>query len=169
MNNFFNKFKNYGLLELLVFSSAVYVVGMLLWTASTRSAVEEKANTVKSNHKQIVDFINSEINNCGQGDENSKTAWGIHVKVNGYLKVIEYINSNMKMVNPYSSNSEILKQAQDPRLQAEGKAGQSTEMGVIFLSSQNISSEAGSEWVIGTCVKSPCVAAGNNELTSVYR
>ena len=42
-------------------------------------------------------------------------------------------------------------------------------MGVIFLSSQNISSEPGSEWVIGTCVKSPCVAAGNNELTSVYR
>ena len=38
-----------------------------------------------------------------------------------------------------------------------------------FLSSQNISSEAGSEWVIGTCVKSPCVEAGNNELTSVYR
>ena len=75
----------------------------------------------------------------------------------------------MKMVNPYSSSKEILKQAQDPRLQAEGKAGQSTEMGVIFLSSQNISSEAGSEWVIGTCVKSPCVAAGNNELTSVYR
>ena len=170
MNNFFNKFKNYGLLELLVFSSAVYVVSMLLWTASTRSAVEEKANTVKSNHKQIVDFINSEINNCGQGGENSKTAWGD--PCNGEwlsVKVIEYINSNMKMVNPYSSNSEILKQAQDPRLQAEGKAGQSTEMGVIFLSSQNISSEAGSEWVIGTCVKSPCVAAGNNELTSVYR
>ena len=48
-----------------------------------RSAVEEKANTVKSNHKQIVDFINSEINNCGQGDENLKTAWGIHVMVSG--------------------------------------------------------------------------------------
>ena len=119
---------------------------------------------------KIVDFINSEINNCGQGDENSKTAWGD--PCNGEwlsVKVIEYINGNMKMVNPYSSNKEILKQAQDPRLQAEGKAGQSTEMGVIFLSSQNISSEAGSEWVIGTCVKSPCVAAGNNELTSVYR
>ena len=42
-------------------------------------------------------------------------------------------------------------------------------MGVIFLSSKNFSAEPGSEWVIGTCVKSPCVAAGNNELTSVYR
>ena len=97
MNNFFNKFKNYGLLELLVFSSAVYVVGMLLWTASTRSAVEEKANTVKSNHKQIVDFINSEINNCGQGDENSNTAWGD--PCNGEwlsVKVIEYINRKTK-------------------------------------------------------------------------
>ncbi len=59
--------------------------------------------------------------------------------------------------------------AQDPRLQAEGKAGQSTEMGMIFLSSKDFESEPGSEWVIGTCVKSPCVAAGNNELTSIYR
>ena len=32
MNIFFNKFKNYGLLEFLVFSSAVYVVGMLWGT-----------------------------------------------------------------------------------------------------------------------------------------
>jgi hypothetical protein len=170
MNIFFNKFKNYGLLEFLVFSSAVYVVGMLLWTASTRSAVEEKANTVKLNHKQIVDFINTEINNCDQGDINSKTAWGDLCKDEWLsAKFVEYINNNMKMVNPYSSNKEILKRAQDPRLQAEGKAGQSTEMGVIFLSSQNFSSEPGSEWVIGTCIKSPCVAAGNNELTSVYR
>ena len=77
--------------------------------------------------------------------------------------------SNMKLKNPYSSNKNIILLAQDPRLQAEGKAGQSTEIGVIFLSSKNISSEPGSEWVLGTCVKSPCVAAGNNELTSIYR
>ena len=50
MNNFLFKFKNFGLLEFLVVFSAVYVFTMLLWTASTRSAVEEKANTVKSNH-----------------------------------------------------------------------------------------------------------------------
>ena len=84
-------------------------------------------------------------------------------------KIIQYINNNMRITNPYSSSKEIIKQAQDPRLQAEGKAGQSTEMGVIFLSSKNFSSEPGSEWVIGTCIKSPCVAAGNNELVSIYR
>tara|TARA_B100000686_G_scaffold324921_1_gene381080 strand:- start:245 stop:757 length:513 start_codon:yes stop_codon:yes gene_type:complete len=170
MKDFLNRFKNFGLLELLVIFSAVYVVTMLLWTASTRSAVEEKANTVKSNHKQIVDFINTEINKCDQGDENSKTKWGDLCKEEWLSeKVIQYINNNMKISNPYSSSKEIIKQAQDPRLQAEGKAGQSTEMGVIFLSSKNFSSEPGSEWIIGTCVKSPCVAAGNNELTSVYR
>ena len=170
MKIFLNRFKNFGLLELLVIFSAVYVVLMLLWTASTRSAVEEKANTVKSNHKQIVDFINTEINECDQGDENSKTKWGDSCKGEWVSeKIIQYINNNMRITNPYSSNKEIVKQAQDPRLQAEGKAGQSTEMGVIFLSSKNFSSEPGSEWVIGTCVKSPCVAAGNNELTSVYR
>ena len=170
MKDFLNKFKNFGLLESLVIFSAVYVVSMLIWTASTRSAVEEKANTVKSNHKQIVDFINSEINQCDQAGENSKTKWGDPCKGEWLSeKIIQYINKNMKIINPYSSNKEIVKQAQDPRLQAEGKAGQSTEMGVIFLSSKNFSSEPGSEWVIGTCVKSPCVAAGNNELTSVYR
>ena len=170
MISFLKKFKNFGLLELLVTFSAVYVVSMLIWTASTRSAVEEKANNVKSNHKQIVDLINSEINNCDQADKNLKTIWGD--ECNGVWsseKFIKYVNNNLQINNPYSNNKEIIKQAQDPRLQAEGKAGQSTEMGVIFLSSQNFNSEPGSEWVIGTCVKSPCVAAGNNELTSVYR
>ena len=47
--------------------------------------------------------------------------------------------------------------------------GQSTDKGIIFVSESNFESEAGSEWVIGTCVKSPCVAAGNNELVSAYR
>ena len=57
----------------------------------------------------------------------------------------------------------------DPRIQAEGKAGQSTDKGIIFVSENNFESEADSEWIIGTCIKSPCVAAGNNELVSVYR
>ncbi len=170
MREFFIRFKNFGLLETLVTFSLVYVVSMLVWTASTRSAVEEKANTIKSNHKQIVDLINLEINKCDQGDENLKTIWGDPCKGEWISeKVIQYINKNLKMKNPYSPNKVIIKKAQDPRLQAEGKAGQSTEMGIIFISSKNFSSEPGAEWVVGTCVKSPCVAAGNNELTSVYR
>ena len=62
MKLLFNRFKNFGLLEALVIFSAVYVISMLLWTATTRSAVQEKAETVKSNHNKVVDFINSEIN-----------------------------------------------------------------------------------------------------------
>ncbi len=170
MINIIRRFKNFGLLEALVIFSATYVISMLLWTASTRSAVQEKANTVKSNHKIIVDFINTEINKCDKGEDNSKTKWGDPCKGEWLSeKVIIYINKNMKISNPYSLQKEIIKSAQDPRLQAEGKAGQSTEMGIIFLSSKNFSSEPGSEWIIGTCIKSPCVAAGNNELTSVYR
>ena len=42
-------------------------------------------------------------------------------------------------------------------------------MGVIFLMSKDFDPEPGSEWLVGTCFKSPCVAAGNNELTSLYR
>ena len=162
--------KKFGLLETLVIVSTIYVVGMLLWTVSTRPAVEAKANLVKENHKKVVDFINSEINRCDQGDENLKTKWGDPCKGEWFSeRVINYINQNIKIINPYSLKKEIIKQAQDPRIQAEGKAGQSTEIGIIFLSSKNFSSEAGSEWGIGTCVKAPCVAAGNNELTSVYR
>ena len=36
------KFKNFGLLELIVTLSGVYVISMLIWTASTRLAVETK-------------------------------------------------------------------------------------------------------------------------------
>ena len=159
-----------GLLEVLVFFSALYVVSTLVWTASTRSAVEEKANLIKSNHKTIVNFINNQINKCDNGNEQSKTVWGdLCNDTWSSQKIIKYININLKLKNPYSKSSSTVMSAQDPRLQAEGKAGQSTEMGMIFLSSKDFESDPGSEWVIGTCVKSPCVAAGNNELTSIYR
>ena len=159
-----------GLLEVLVFFSALYVVSTLVWTASTRSAVEEKANLIKSNHKTIVNFLNNQINKCDNGNEQSKTAWGdLCNDTWSSQKIIKYININLNLKNPYSKSSSIAMSAQDPRLQAEGKAGQSTEMGMIFLSSKDFESDPGSEWVIGTCVKSPCVAAGNNELTSIYR
>ena len=163
-------FRKLGLLEVLVFFSALYVVSTLLWTASTRSAVEEKANLIKSNHKTIVNFINNQINKCDNGNEQTKTVWGdLCNDTWSSRKIIKYININLKLKNPYSKSSNTVMSAQDPRLQAEGKAGQSTEMGMIFLSSKDFESDPGSEWVIGTCVKSPCVAAGNNELTSIYR
>ena len=64
---------------------------------------------------------------------------------------------------------DLIQTSSDPRIQAEGKAGQSTEKGIIFVSSNDFFTEAGSEWIVGTCIKSPCVAAGNNELISIYR
>ena len=59
------KLKNFGPLEFLVFSSLAYVVVMLIWTASTRSSVLQKANDIKFNHKTIVEFINNEVNIYG--------------------------------------------------------------------------------------------------------
>ena len=162
--------KKIGLLEILVFFSAIYVVSTLIWTASTRSSVEEKANIIKLNHKMVVEFINNEINKCDKGDDQLKTTWGDKcIEAWSSEKIIRYINKNIKLKNLNSISSDLVKSAQDPRLQAEGKAGQSTEIGVIFITSNDFDSEPGSEWIIGTCVKSPCVAAGNNELTSVYR
>ena len=57
------KLRNFGPLEALVISSIIYVIVMLLWTASTRSEVLQKANDIKSNHKSVVDFMNDEVNN----------------------------------------------------------------------------------------------------------
>ena len=163
------KLKNFGPLEFLVLSSITYVVVMLLWTASTRSEVLQKANDIKSNHKSVVDFINNQINICSS-NEKALTPWG--EKCNSVWKsdkIVSFVLSNINLKNPYSIEKPLIQTSQDPRIQAEGKAGQSTDKGIIFVSSNDFESEAGSEWIVGTCVKSPCVAAGNNELVSVYR
>ena len=60
MIDFSRKLKNFGPLEFLVTSSLAYVVIMLIWTGSTRSAVVQKANDIKFNHKTVVDFINKD-------------------------------------------------------------------------------------------------------------
>ena len=163
------KLKNFGPLELLVISSLAYVIIMLIWTASTRSAVVQKANDIKFNHKTVVEFINNEVNECSS-NENRKTAWGENCNSAWTSSnIVKYILDNFKLNNPYKIEKPLIQTTQDPRIQAEGKAGQSTDKGIIFVSDSNFDSEAGSEWVIGTCVKSPCVAAGNNELVSAYR
>ena len=121
-------------------------------------------------HIQIVELINSEINKCDRADENSNTAWSDPCKSEWIAdNIIKYVLENLKLKNPYSANSLAIKSTVDPRLQAEGQAGQSTEMGVIFVTSANFMSEPGFAWMVGICFKSPCVAAGNNELTSIYR
>ena len=163
------KLKNFGPLEFLVLSSLFYVVIMLIWTASTRSSVLQKANDIKSNHKTIVEFINNEVNACS-ADENGLTSWGENCNSSWNSSVIvKYILDNFKLNNPYNIDKPLIQTSQDPRIQAEGKAGQSSDKGIIFVSENNFEFEAGSEWIIGTCIKSPCVAAGNNELVSAYR
>ena len=163
------KLKNFGPLEFLVLSSLFYVVTMLIWTASTRASVLQKANDIKSNHKMIVEFVNDEINKCSS-EEDQITVWGENCNSSwNSSKIVKYILNNFKLNNPYQIEKPLIQTSQDPRIQAEGKAGQSTDKGIIFVSENNFESDAGSEWIIGTCIKSPCVAAGNNELVSAYR
>jgi len=163
------KLKNFGPLEFLVITSLAYVIIMLIWTASTRAAVAQKANDIKFNHKTVVEFINNEVNECSS-NEDGKTAWGENCNSTWTSsKIVKYILGNFELNNPYNIEKPLIQTSQDPRIQAEGKAGQSTDKGIIFVSENNFESEAGSEWIIGTCVKSPCVAAGNNELVSAYR
>ena len=90
--------KKFGFLEIIVFFSALYVLSTLLWTASTRSAVEEKANIIKDNHKIIVDFVNNQINTCDGRDDNTKTSWGESCNDSWTsTKIINYINSNLNL------------------------------------------------------------------------
>ena len=169
MINFKRKLKNFGPLEFLVLSSLLYITAMLIWTGTTRSEVLQKANDIKSNHKMVVEMINNEVDECSSNIEN-KTSWGDNCNSSwDSSKIVKYILDNFKLNNPYNTKKPLIQTSQDPRIQAEGKAGQSTDKGIIFVSSNNFEAEAGSEWIIGTCVKSPCVAAGNNELVSVYR
>ena len=163
------KLKNFGPLEFLVISSLFYVATMLIWTASTRASVLQKANDIKSNHKMIVEFVNDEINKCSS-EEKGITSWGENCNSSwSSSKIVNYILDNFTLSNPYQIQKPLIQTSQDPRIQAEGKAGQSTDKGIIFVSESNFESDAGSEWIIGTCIKSPCVAAGNNELISAYR
>jgi len=163
------KIKKFGPLEFLVISSFLYIAVMLIWTASTRSEVIQKASDIKYNHKMVVEFVNNEIIKCSS-NKDEKTSWG--EKCNAVwtsTKIVDHILYNFKLKNPYGSKKQLIQTSQDPRIQAEGKAGQSTDKGIIFVSLKNFEYEPGSEWIIGTCVKSPCVAAGNNELVSAYR
>ena len=163
------KFKNFGLLEILVFLSVLYVVVMLIWTALTREGVLEKVNNIKLNHMNVVELLNNEINECSQSPKN-KTSWGENCdSAWSSSLIVEHVLKNIELKNPYLIKKPLIQTSADPRIQAEGKAGQSTDKGIIFVSSADFAPEAGSEWIIGTCVKSPCVAAGNNELVSIYR
>jgi len=135
------KLKNFGPLEFLVLSSLFYVVIMLIWTASTRSSVLQKANDIKSNHKTIVEFINNEVNACS-ADENGLTSWGENCNSSWNSSVIvKYILDNFKLSNPYNINKPLIQTSQDPRIQAEGKAGQSTDKGIIFVQKVILSSK----------------------------
>jgi hypothetical protein len=163
------KLKNFGPLEILVFVSILYVITMLIWTAVTRDSVLEKVNSVKLNHKNVVELLDNEINNCSQNNQ-KKTSWGEDCDtVWSSSLIVKYVLQNIELKNPYALRIPLIQTSADPRIQAEGKAGQSADKGVIFVSLNDFTPEAGSEWIIGTCVKSPCVAAGNNELVSVYR
>ena len=169
MINLRKKFKNFGPLEALVFASVFYVVAMLIWTAATRDKVLEKANNIKHNHKNVVELLNNEINKCSQ-DFQKQTSWGEDCNSTWTSSIIvNHILKNVELKNPYSISKPLIQSSADPRIDAEGKAGQSTNKGIIFVSINDFNAEAGSEWIVGTCVKSPCVAAGNNELVSIYR
>ena len=96
MIEFRKKLKNFGPLEALVLSSLAYVVIMLIWTASTRSAVVQKANDIKANHKVVVEFINNQVNKCSLNEKDT-TSWGDDCNSAWVSsKIVEHILNNIK-------------------------------------------------------------------------
>ena len=115
------KLKNFGPLEFLVLSSLVYVIIMLIWTASTRSAVVQKTNDIKFNHKTVVEFINNEVNECSS-NENGITAWG--EKCNSAWtssNIVKYILDNFKLNNPYKIEKPLIQTSQDQEFRQKVK------------------------------------------------
>ena len=108
------KLKNFGPLEFLVISSLAYVIIMLIWTASTRSAVVQKANDIKFNHKTVVEFINNEVNECS-ANESGKTAWGENCNSSWTSSnIVNYILDNFKLNNIYNIEKPLIQTSQDP-------------------------------------------------------
>ena len=102
------KLKNFGPLEFLVVSSLAYIIIMLIWTATTRSAVVQKANDIKFNHKTVVEFINKEVNLCSS-NENGKTAWGESCNSTWTSSnIVKYILDNFKLNNPYKIEKPLI-------------------------------------------------------------
>ena len=62
MINLRKKFKSFGPLEILVISSVVYVLVMLIWTATTRDGVLEKVNDIKIEPEVKVTKFSERVN-----------------------------------------------------------------------------------------------------------
>ena len=106
MIDYKRKLKNFGPLEALVLSSLAYVVIMLMWTASTRSAVVQKANDIKANHKLVVEFINNQVNECSSNEEDLNNALNENIIFGAGLDVFEKEPIDKK--NPLLKNNKVL-------------------------------------------------------------
>ena len=58
MINLRKKFKSFGPLEILVIASVIYLLVMLIWTATTRNGVLEKVNDIKLQKTHVKKSIN---------------------------------------------------------------------------------------------------------------
>ena len=108
--------KNFGLLEFLVISSIIYLVSMLIWTASTRASVEAKANWIKQNYLKIVSVLNNEINKCS---ENPETSTICNKSCSGEWnskRALEYLIKNIKLNNPYNNKMQLIQSVADPNI-----------------------------------------------------
>ena len=95
-----SRFKNFGPLEFLVIISLAYVVLMLIWTASTRSAVVQKANDIKvsdTQYENLRETIYKPLENYQVG-RNEITAGTVSPS---YLSPIQGLQRLQKIMDEY--------------------------------------------------------------------
>ena len=84
------KFKKFWIIGSFIKFFTYLCISMLIWTASTREAVESKANEIKYNHKQVVTFMNDQVNNCDQNKEVLQN--GVRLVIQpGNQKIVDYL------------------------------------------------------------------------------
>ena len=83
--------------------------------------------------KNVVELLNNEINKCDGACIGKESIDDCDSKWTSSI-MIDHILKNIKLKNPYSLNKQLIQSSSDPRIDAEGKAGQSTNKGVIFVS-----------------------------------
>lgn len=158
--------EEYNFIEKLAFVSILIVTIVIVWFNYTAPSGHEKRQILIKNHNKVVKFLHSEIIKC-YNFESSITIWGD--TCNGEWnseRVVNYIRDNLDVENPFSEGPYI-KTTDDVKSKVEGRLGFVTERGIIFLQTANFETKEGFKWLIGICIKSPCIAKKNSLFTSI--
>ncbi len=158
--------KEYDFIERLAFVSSSILAIVVVWLSYSAPSIYEKRQILIKNHNQVVKFIQNEIIKCYNFDSGI-TIWGDTCDGEWSSdRVVKYIRENLDVENPFSEGPYI-KNIDDVKSKVEGRQGYVTEKGTIFLQNTNFETKEGFKWLLGICIKSPCILKKNHIYTSL--